>query len=159
MAKNSMLIIIPVLNETNNIFPLLKKIFKYLKNKKKHILFIDDNSTDGTRNKIKQAKKKYKPIHLIKRSRKLGIGSAHKIGLAWGFKNKYKLIITMDCDGTHDPKHIRKMIVKIKSSDLVISNRFLKKNSLKGWDIKRIIITFKSKHLSFTCQRKNCLFK
>ena len=32
MAKNSMLIIVPVLNETNNIFPLLEKIFKYLKN-------------------------------------------------------------------------------------------------------------------------------
>ena len=91
MAKNSMLIIVPVLNEANNIFPLLKKIFKYLKNKKKHILFIDDNSTDGTRNKIIQAKKKYKKIYLIKRSRKLGIGSAHKIGLAWGFKNKYKI--------------------------------------------------------------------
>ena len=47
----------------------------------------------------------------------------------------------MDCDGTHDPKHIRKMLEKIKNSDLVISNRFLKKNSLNGWDIKRKIIT------------------
>ena len=47
----------------------------------------------------------------------------------------------MDCDGTHNPRHIKKMLFKIKNSDLVISNRFLKKNSLKGWDIKRIIIT------------------
>ena len=47
----------------------------------------------------------------------------------------------MDCDGTHDPKYIRKMLEKIKNSDLVISNRFLKKNSLNGWDIKRKIIT------------------
>ena len=47
----------------------------------------------------------------------------------------------MDCDGTHDPRHINKMFDKIKNSDLVISNRFLKKNSLEVWDIKRIIIT------------------
>ena len=132
MAKNSMLIIVPVLNEANNIFPLLKKIFKYLKNKKKHILFIDDNSTDGTRNKIKQAKKKYKKIYLIKRSRKLGIGSAHKIGLAWGFKNKYKIIITMDCDGTHDPIYIDIMlkVLSKKNCQIVSTNRFLNKNSL-----------------------------
>ena len=39
MAKNSMLIIVPVLNEANNIFPLLEKIYKYLKNKKKTYSF------------------------------------------------------------------------------------------------------------------------
>ena len=37
----------------------------------------------------------------------------------------------MDCDGTHDPKHIKKMLIKVKNSDLVISNRFLKKNSFQ----------------------------
>jgi len=47
----------------------------------------------------------------------------------------------MDCDGTHNPKHIKKMLYKIQNSDLVISNRFLRKNSLKGWDFKKILIT------------------
>ena len=152
MAKNSMLIIVPVLNEANNIFPLLKKIFKYLKNKKKHILFIDDNSTDGTRNKIKQAKKKYKKIYLIKRSRKLGVGSAHKIGLAWGFKNKYKIIITMDCDGTHDPIYIDKMlkVLSKKNCQIVSTNRFLNKNSLNDWPTwRKKLTTFRHKLIQF----------
>ena len=82
---NKHLIIIPVLNEVNNILPIIEKIFKFLPGKRKHILFIDDNSKDGTREKIFLAQKKFNKIYLIKRDRKLGIGSAHKVGLKWGF--------------------------------------------------------------------------
>jgi len=86
--QKEILIIIPVLNEVNNIFPILKKIFRRLKNKQKHILFIDDNSSDGTQKKIFLAKKKFKKIFLIKRPKKMGIGSAHKDGLKWGYRKK-----------------------------------------------------------------------
>ena len=77
--QKDILIIIPVLNEVDNIIPLLTKIFKFLKNKKKHILFIDDNSLDGTREKIYSAQKNFGQIFIIKRNKKLGIGSAHKV--------------------------------------------------------------------------------
>ena len=142
MQKN-LLIIIPVLNEVDNIYPLLDKIFKYVKNKKKHILFIDDNSSDGTRNKIYLAQKKYKNIFLIKRKEKLGIGSAHKRALSWGFKNNYEKIITMDCDGTHNPIYITKMlkILDIKKCQVVSTNRFLNKKSLEDWSLWRKILT------------------
>ena len=111
--KNKILIIIPVLNEVNNILPIIKKIFKHLKNIPKHVLFIDDNSKDGTREKIYLAQKKFNKIYLIKRNKKLGIGSAHKVGLDWGFKKRYEKIITMDCDGTHDPIYINRLLKKL----------------------------------------------
>ena len=128
--RKELLIIIPVLNEVNNILPIVKKIFKYLGNKKKHILFIDDNSKDGTRNKIYFAQKKFNKIYLIKRGKKLGIGSAHKVGLNWGFKRKYKKIITMDCDGTHNPIYIDRMLKKLDRNDcdIISTNRFLNKS-------------------------------
>jgi dolichol-phosphate mannosyltransferase len=142
--KNKLLIIIPVLNEVNNILPITKKIFKYLHSKEKHILFIDDNSKDGTREKIYLVQKQFKKIYLIKRNRKLGIGSAHKVGLNWGFKKKYEKIITMDCDGTHDPAYINKLIKKLNKKDchIVSTNRFLKKNSLNDWTLWRKFLTF-----------------
>ena len=141
--KKEILIIIPVLNEVNNIFPILNKISKILKNKKRDILFIDDNSSDGTRKKIFLSKKKYKKIFLIKRPKKMGIGSAHKDGLKWGYRKKYRIIITMDCDGTHDPIYINKMLRLMinKKSDIISTNRFLNNNSLKDWTIWRKIIT------------------
>ena len=136
------LIIIPVLNEQGNVKPLVKGIFKFLK-KKKSILFIDDNSKDKTRIEIKECQKKFKNIYLVKRKTKLGIGSAHKFALRWAYKNNYKTIITMDCDGTHHPKYLYEMInllIKTKC-DIVSTNRFLKKNALKEWSLWRRSLT------------------
>ena len=150
--QKKLLIIIPVLNEVDNILPIIKKILKHLGNKKKHILFIDDNSRDGTREKIYQAQKKFNKIYLIKRNKKLGIGSAHKIGLKWGFIRKYKKIITMDCDGTHNPIYINKLLKKLNINDchIVSTNRFLNKNSLNDWTIwRRILTIFRHKLIQF----------
>ena len=107
--NSKILIIIPVYNEEGNVKPLINGIFKYFK-KKKSILFIDDNSQDKTKLEIKECQKKFKNIYLENRKSKLGIGSAHKFALRWAYKKKYKIIITMDCDGTHHPKYINKMI-------------------------------------------------
>jgi dolichol-phosphate mannosyltransferase len=133
------LIIIPTYNENNNIINILKKINKYLKFKK-DILFIDDNSQDGTLDQIKKILSKN--IFLIKRKNKLGVGSAHKVGISFGYKKKYTQILTMDCDGTHDPKYIRSMIIASKKNDLVITSRFYKKNALLDWPFQRKIITY-----------------
>ena len=134
------LVIIPVLNEAKNIRPILKKLRK---SNKFDVLFIDDNSKDGTVKNILKEKKKYKKIFLIRRPKKLGIGSAHKDGLKWGYKKKYSIIITMDCDGTHNPIYINRMIKLLSSKkiDLVSTNRFLQKNSLNDWSVWRKKLT------------------
>ena len=140
--NSKILIIIPVYNEEGNVKPLINGIFKYFK-KKKSILFIDDNSQDKTKLEIKECQKKFNNIYLENRKSKLGIGSAHKFALRWAYKKKYKIIITMDCDGTHHPKYIDKMINILikKKSDIVSTNRFLNKNSLKGWSLWRKLLT------------------
>ena len=107
-------------------------------------MFIDDNSIDGTREKIYLAQKNFSQIFIIKRNKKLGIGSAHKVGLNWGFKRKYKKIITMDCDGTHNPIYINKLLTKLNKDDchIVSTNRFLNKNSLSDWSFWRKSLTY-----------------
>ena len=137
--KGKILLVIPTLNEFGNIQKIYKKIQTV--SKEINILFIDDNSIDGSKKIIINLKIKNKKVNYIFRDKKLGIGSAHKVGIKFAKKKNYRYVCTMDCDGTHDPKHIKKMLIKVKNSDLVISNRFLKKNSLKGWGLKRIIIT------------------
>ena len=137
----NILVIVPTLNEKNNIIILLKKLklTKILHD----ILFIDDNSKDGSQEVIKKIAKKNRNINYIFRPKKLGIGSAHKEGFVWSYKKKYKIIVTMDADGTHDPKYMRFMMQKLQSSnyDVVTTSRFLKKNSLKNWPLFRIILT------------------
>ena len=105
------------------------------------LLFIDDNSIDGTQEEIKQLIKENQNINCIFRPKKMGIGSAHKEGFIWSYKKKYKTIITMDADGTHDPMYIKLLIDELENYDIVITSRFLKKNLLENWPLHRILLT------------------
>lgn len=139
------IIIIPTLNEKKNISLLISKIYKI--NNKFDLLFIDDNSSDGTQEEIIKNNKRDKKIKYIFRKKKFGIGSAHKEGLLYAYKKKYKTAITMDSDGTHDPIYIPSLIRNLKECDLVITNRFKLKNSLKDWPLFRKILTTARFHL------------
>ena len=131
--------IIPTLNEEKNI----EKIFIKIKKTKikLDILFVDDNSDDGSKKEILDLRKKDKKVNYIFRKKKLGIGSAHKLGIKTARNNNYQFVCTMDCDGTHNPKNIKTMFGYIKKYNIVMTTRFKKKNSLKGWPLIRIIIT------------------
>ena len=133
------LLIIPTLNERKNITTLFKKIRKI--DQEIDILFVDDNSTDGTREEILYLKKRSKSIYYIFRPRKLGIGSAHKDGLKFAYKKKYKIILTMDADGTHNPKYIRNLIKYSSKYNLISTNRFKNKDSLIEWPMHRRFLT------------------
>ena len=133
------LLIIPTLNEKKNISKLYNGIKK--NNILLDILFIDDNSSDGTRSEIIKLKSKDKKINYIFRPKKMGIGSAHKDGLKYAYKNKYNIILTMDADGTHDPRYIKDLLKFSNKFDLVSTNRFFNKNSLMEWPIQRRFLT------------------
>jgi dolichol-phosphate mannosyltransferase len=138
------IVFIPTFNERKNISILIKKILNLELDF--DILIIDDNSSDGTRNAIDKLKKINKKIHTIYRNQKLGIGSAHKEAFKWCYKKKYKIIISMDGDGTHDPKYIPNLLKKSIHYDIISTTRFKKKNSLKNWPVWRKILT-KLRHL------------
>ncbi|MEM5821026.1 MAG: glycosyltransferase, partial [Candidatus Aenigmatarchaeota archaeon] len=88
-------IIVPVYNERENIEKLVKRISNALKNYKFEIIFIDDNSTDGTTEKIKKLCDVNKNIVLILRKKKMGINSAFIIGYK---RSKGKYIVLIDAD-------------------------------------------------------------
>lgn len=134
------LAVVPTLNEKNNIENLF---FKLNKLKKITTLFIDDNSTDGTREIIIKLSKKYKNLKYIFRPKRLGIGSAHKCGFKWAKKNKFNFCVTLDADMTHNPNLINKMVylAKNKNCQIISTTRFKLKSSLKSWPFFRIVIT------------------
>ena len=136
---NNIIIIVPTLNEKKNIEDLVDKL--NVTGILFDLLFVDDNSNDGTQEVIKNLTKKYPNINYIFRPKKMGIGSAHKDGFIWSYKKNYKIIITMDSDGTHDPKYIKFMIEELKNFDMVITSRFLEKNSLENWPLFRVFLT------------------
>ena len=117
---NKFSIILPVLNEKKNIEKLIFLISKYLKGYIFEIIFIDDNSLDGTRDIIeKYISKKIK--YILRRSN-------HDLTLSCFLgiqKSKYKNIIIMDSDLQHDPKYLPKIInlYFLKKLDFVVAVR------------------------------------
>ena len=139
------LIGIPTLNEKKNVTLIFGKIKKL--NLKLDVLFLDDNSTDGTLEEIDSIINNNKNVFKIVRDKKLGIGSAHKEIMKYSKKKKYDLLITMDADGSHDPVYIIKMLKLIDNkNDIVITNRFYYRDSLKNWPWYRKLIT-KFRHI------------
>ena len=118
------LICSPTYNESGNIEIFCKKIFNI--NNNFHLLIIDDNSPDGTYKIIEKLKLKYKNLFLLKRKKKLGLGSAIREGMNYALKKKYNALITLDADLSHKPKEIPLFIKNLRSYDFIIGSRYIK---------------------------------
>ena len=127
------LICCPTYNESDNIEILCKKIFKI--NNNFHLLIIDDNSPDGTYKIVEKLKSKYKNLYLLKRKKKLGLGSAIREGMRYAEKSNYYALLTLDADLSHQPEEIPKLLSKLKKNDFVIGSRFVTggKSSYTGY--------------------------
>ena len=117
-------IIIPIYIEEKNIFKLTNKIRKSLKSVKYEIIFVDDNSKDGTKKILKKLKKEYKYFDFIIRKKKKDLTQSCFDGIE---KSKYNFILIMDGDLQHNPKYVLKMIDKYysKNADVVVATRDL----------------------------------
>ena len=141
MGKNTSktLVFIPTYNEAENV----ENIYNQIKalHLDTDILFLDDNSPDGTGRIIDKIVEKNKNVFVIHRSGKLGIGSAHQDGIKYAYDKKYETLITMDCDFTHSPSYIIDFINNSNGYDVVVGSRFLKKDSLASWNLFRKFMT------------------
>ncbi|GAH57692.1 unnamed protein product, partial [marine sediment metagenome] len=92
--KVKTLIIVPTYDEVGNIRKLYLGIKKYAPDK--HILFVDDNSTDGSQEEIAEIIKKDENVHILKRDKKMGLASAYRDGFSWGLERDYDWFQEMD---------------------------------------------------------------
>lgn len=140
MQKNNILVAIPTYNEKDNI-PLLYKGIKQL-GLPIDILFIDDNSPDGTGTVIDELIEKDATVHVIHRPAKMGLGTAHKRAFSFAKKHGYDYLITMDADLTHDPKYIPDLLARKDKADIVIGSRYTSGGSMHGWHKVRLPLTY-----------------
>ncbi len=140
MPQNNTLIFIPTYNEVENV----EKIFNDIKslNLGADMLFLDDNSPDGTGKVIDTIAQNNPNVFTIHRSGKLGIGSAHQDGIRWAYDHKYEILVTMDCDFTHSPSYISDFINLSEKANIVVGSRYMQKDSLATWNLFRKFLTY-----------------
>ncbi len=139
MAQSKILIFIPTYNEAENVGRILQQI--QLLKLESDVLFLDDNSPDGTGKIIDGIVGDNKGVSVIHRAGKSGIGNAHKEGIQYAYKNGYDILVTMDCDFTHSPEYIYDFLKNKDKTDIVVGSRYLKKDSLATWNLFRKSLT------------------
>ena len=134
-------------NESENISELISLIME--QNFKPDLLIIDDNSPDGTCNKVQQMQKKFKNLFLIKRNGKLGLDTAHKEGYDFAKKNNYDYFITMDADFSHDPSELPNFVKNLNNFPIVLGSRYVTGGNCLMSGRRLIISKYRNKFMKF----------
>jgi len=145
MLKNEMIksdkvsVIIPTYNEKENITRIIPKISEVFKKNKINgcIIISDDNSPDGTGKLADNLSKKY-PLKVIHRTKNRGYGNSIIDGFKKAKEINSKIVITMDCDFSHNPNIIPKLIKSLNSgADVSIGSRRVEGGKIVGWSLWR----------------------
>jgi len=143
-SSNSHLVVIPTYNEIDNIEDFVNQIIKI----NVDILIVDDNSPDGTGDLVQKLSENLSQVNLLKRSGKLGLGSAYREGFKWGLNEGYKYLIEMDADFSHSFSDLNNILQNSKNFDVVIGSRYIPGGGSNGWDFKRKLLSSYANKLS-----------
>jgi len=145
-------VVIPTYNEVKNVGPVtlaLSSVFKKCPDYDMHILFVDDNSPDGTSHQVDELIKKYSFVHILNNKHKGGLGHAYKKGFVVAI-DKYKadIIFEFDADLQHDPSIIPSMLLRLKNgADLVLGARYIKGGGIPtAWPFYRKFLSVMGNH-------------
>ena len=156
MSKN--LVIIPTYNERENIEAIIKATFSLTK--PFDVLVVDDNSPDGTAQLVESLQLQLESLntsfkgklHLIRRSGKLGLGTAYIDGFKFGLEQRYDYIFEMDADFSHNPKDLVRLLeaCDVEGYDLAIGSRYVTGVNVVNWPMGRVLMSYlASKYVRF----------
>lgn len=134
MQRRRPLVFLATYNERSNIEPLLNAILDLPIDC--DILVIDDNSPDGTASLVAARAASESRLNLIVRPRRLGIGSAHRLGWLHARCFGYTHLVTMDADFSHQPADIPRLLQALdEGADVALGSRFVSGGRLdyQGW--------------------------
>jgi dolichol-phosphate mannosyltransferase len=141
MKPSKLLIFIPTYNEADNVERLCRELSALQLGA--DLLFCDDHSPDGTGEIVNRLAREFSHVRTMHRPGKLGIGSAHARGIHYAYEHGYETLITMDCDFTHQPIDVKRLLAVAQSSGraVVIGSRYKERDSLPGWNLMRRSLT------------------
>ncbi|MDQ2982172.1 MAG: polyprenol monophosphomannose synthase [Actinomycetota bacterium] len=129
---------LPTYNECENLEPMLRA----LGDKGVRVLVIDDNSPDGTGQLADRMATELDYVDVLHRERKEGLGPAYLAGFGRALAGGAELVLEMDCDFSHDPNDVPRLIAAIESgADLVLGSRYVPGGGVRNWGLLRRLIS------------------
>jgi dolichol-phosphate mannosyltransferase len=130
-------ICLPTYNERDNLEPMLRALAGVLRDGDR-VLVIDDGSPDGTGEIADRLAAELGFVDVLHRTTKEGLGAAYLAGFARVLTGDAELVIEMDCDFSHDPADLPRLIAAAESgADLVLGSRYIAGGSIPDWGLVR----------------------
>jgi dolichol-phosphate mannosyltransferase len=134
-------VIVPTYNERENITRLMGSILE--QDSRLEILVVDDGSPDGTGDIVTDIIQHEPRIHILRRPRKMGLGTAYIAGFRWALEEGYDFVFEMDADFSHDPAHLPQFLRAVEDADLVLGSRYRNgKVTVVNWPIRRLLLSY-----------------
>ena len=137
------IVVIPTYNERENVEAMAEAVLRVLP-PEGELLFLDDNSPDGTGAIIDGICAREPRVHVMHREKKEGLGRAYVAGFAEALRMGATHVVEMDCDFSHDPNDVARMLAEMSSADspdVVIGSRYVKGGRCVGWPFRRWFIS------------------
>lgn len=137
------LVIIPTYDEKENIVDVLSCVFAL--DPQFDVLVVDDNSPDGTGDMVATLQANWPGrLNLLRRTGKLGLGTAYIAGFKWALERGYAFIFEMDADFSHNPDDLVRLYTACAAPGVGMSvgSRYVRGGQVKDWAWHRILMSF-----------------
>jgi dolichol-phosphate mannosyltransferase len=128
---------LPTYNERENLEPMLRA----LRDKGVHVLVIDDNSPDGTGRLADGLAEELDYVSVLHRERKEGLGPAYLAGFRRALADGAELVLEMDCDFSHDPNDVPRLLAAARDADVVLGSRYVAGGAVRNWGLVRRFVS------------------
>ncbi|HEX2685658.1 MAG TPA: polyprenol monophosphomannose synthase, partial [Kofleriaceae bacterium] len=134
------LIVVPTYNERDNVREIALRLLVALPDIE--LLFVDDDSPDGTGALLDELAAAQPHIHVLHRGGKLGLGTAYLEGFRWGLARGFDYLFEMDADGSHDPRYLSQMLALAEDgADVVVGSRYVPGGGTENWGFGRTLLS------------------
>jgi dolichol-phosphate mannosyltransferase len=134
------LIVVPTYNERDNVRGVAAAFLAALPGVE--LLFVDDNSPDGTGPLLDELAAAEPRLHVMHRAGKLGLGTAYVQGFGWGLERGFEYLLEMDADGSHDPTYLPQMVALADDgADVVVGSRYVPGGGTRNWGVGRKLLS------------------
>jgi dolichol-phosphate mannosyltransferase len=134
---------LPTYNERENLEPMVRALDEVVRRHEldARVLVIDDSSPDGTGELADRLTGEFRFLSVLHRKRKEGLGPAYLAGFVWALATDADRIVEMDCDFSHDPEDLPRVVAATQDADLALGSRYVKGGGTSNWGLGRRIVS------------------
>ena len=133
-------ICLPTYEERENLEPMIRALAEVLDISRDRVLVVDDSSPDGTGQIADRLADELHWVSVLHREHKEGIGPAYIAGFRRALADGAELVLEMDCDFSHDPADVPRLIAAAADADLALGSRYAPGGGTRNWGrIRRIV--------------------